>query len=462
MDVYIRLVPRTRSVPRRRDFFGEISSGSIGEMRPDPRRMRSAMQKLSERGVAATPTRTDRIEAIIPAERMLEEFGTAVYEKKIELSERAITMSDTYLAPEREIQVPEELQDVIDFAYVPRPVEFFASSYISPVENVYHLALHEVQLALQAGRCHRRGWTGRGVKVAMADSGFLVHPFFSRNGFTLVPTQSPGSGDPTIDTSGHGTGEAANIFAMAPDCTVFGVKHGFSAASTLEACVDLNPHIMTNSWGWDVDHVSKSQLEQTDPNFFNELVDIETVILQAVTSGITVFFSAGNGHRAFPASIPEVLAIGGVTVQSDGDLEASSYASSFRSKLYPGRRVPNFCGVVGESASAPQPGHIMLPVPANSDLDGENFPSGAQGTGWGIFSGTSAASPQAAGIAALLKGISKNLSPASIQSILSQTATDVVKGKTAHEIEAVSGPDDATGAGFMNAFSACEIAGSIS
>jgi hypothetical protein len=55
------------------------------------------MQKLSERGVAATPTRTDRIEAIIPAERMLEEFGTAVYEKKVEPGTRSLKNCRTLL-----------------------------------------------------------------------------------------------------------------------------------------------------------------------------------------------------------------------------------------------------------------------------------------------------------------------------------------------------------------------------
>lgn len=72
-----------------------------------------------------------------------------------------------------------------------------------------------------------------------------------------------------------------------------------------------------------------------------------------------VIFSAGNGHLAFPACIPDVIAVGGVTVQADGILKASSYASSFRSQLYPGRQVPDVCGIVGESsASPPLKGHI--------------------------------------------------------------------------------------------------------
>ena len=121
--------------------------------------------------------------------------------------------------------------------------------------------------------------------------------------------------------------------------------------------------------------------------FFYELRDVENIINDAIDDGVTIIFSAGNGHRAFPASLPNVLAIGGVTVEPDGLLKASSYASSFRSQLYPGRRVPDVCVVVGEySASAPMKGYIMLPVPNGSELEGENMPSTQRNKGWGIFS----------------------------------------------------------------------------
>src|SRR5713226_6163245 len=139
------------------------------------------------------------------------------------------------------------------------------------------------------------------------------------------------------------------------------------------------------------------------------MVDIETILSDAIQSGIIVVFSAGNGHRAFPGCMPQVISAGGVTVLEDGTLEASTYASSFQSQIYPGRNIPDFCGVVGASGATPQNHHIMLPVPPTSQLDGENFPSNRKMTGWGIFSGTSAACPQLAGAIALLKEIRKNV-----------------------------------------------------
>jgi len=214
---------------------------------------------------------------------------------------------------------------------------------------------------------------------------------------------------------------------------------------------------MSNSWGFDVDVSSREQLKADDANFFNELVDIETILSDAIQSGIVVVFSAGNGHHAFPGCMPQVISAGGVTVLEDGALEASSYASSFKSKIYPGRSVPDLCGVVGASGAAPQKNHIMLPVPTTAELDGLNFPSGRKNTGWGIFSGTSAACPQLAGAIALFKEIRKNVNAEQARTALVKTATDITTGKTAMNDKAVAGPDLATGAGLASVRSACEF-----
>jgi subtilisin family serine protease len=295
----------------------------------------------------------------------------------------------------------------------------------------------------------------------MVDSGFFPHPFFAANGYKLVASASPGADRPEEDASGHGTGECANIFTIAPDCTVYGVKSSASAATSLEAAIGLGPDVMSNSWGYDVDVRSREQLKAVDPNFFNELVDIETILSDAVQSGIIVVFAAGNSQHAFPGCMPQVISAGGVTVLEDGALEASSYASSFQSKIYPGRNVPDFCGVVGAAGATPQDHHIMLPVPPTSELDGKNFPSNRKQTGWGIFSGTSAACPQLAGAAALLKEIRKSVNAEQARTALAKTATDVAAGGTAMGDRAVAGPDLAAGAGLASVRSACEFIASM-
>lgn len=458
-NIVVRLVPKSRSRAPRLDFGLESIQIKPKEFSPDPARARAVLNFFAARQpVEVKPTEKDRIEVEIRRQDFGELFGTKLREGEFSArNENRVTASSSFLVPEAALSVPDELKDAVDFAYVPRPIEFYGASYRPPVEDILHLRLDDVRAALNAPRAHRENRTGRGVKVAMVDSGFFPHPFFAANGYKLIASASPGATNPDEDPSGHGTGECANIFAIAPDCTVFGVKSGPSAATSLEAAIALGPDVMSNSWGFDVDVKSREQLKADDSNFFNELVDIETILADAIQSGIVVVFSAGNGHRAFPGCMPQVISAGGVTVLEEGALEASNYASSFRSMIYPGRTIPDLCGVVGSSGAPPQKNHIMLPVPTTATLDGLNFPSGRKKTGWGIFSGTSAACPQLAGAIALLKEIRKSVNADQARTALTKTATDVTTGRTAMGDKAAAGPDLATGAGLASVRSACEF-----
>lgn len=453
----VRLVPHSDARADVTDFAAAPSERLAGAVSPSRRSMQRAIRTFEDRAIQPEATPLKRLTVELDDSELREMFGDVAMTTHQSATDdgRSLTMTETYRVPGQQLQVPDALSDSVAFAYVPRPVEFFSPNTIPPIEHIYHMRLSDVTTALNALRCHRNDWTGRGIKVAMADTGFMLHPYFIRAGARLIPTEAPGSGPADVDTSGHGTGEAANIFAIAPDCTVFGVKHGSSSAATLETCIAQKPDVMTNSWGYSIDSQSRDELRDNDPNMFFELLDLEVVIASAVTSGITVLFSAGNGHLAFPASHPDVIAVGGVTVNEDGSLEASNYASAFQSKLYPGQNIPDFCGIVGRSEPRPQSAHIMLPVPPNSNLDGANFPSGANGTGWGIFSGTSAACPQAAGVVALLKQIAKNLSPAQVRQVMAARSVDITKGQTATGVPASAGPDLATGAGLVDALRAC-------
>jgi subtilisin family serine protease len=433
------------------------------EFSPDPARARFALNYFAANpSVDVKPTEKNRVELAMGRRDFNDLFGVAL--RAGEFSKRAsdrITLADSFLVPETGLAVPDALKDSIDFAYIPRPIEPYSPSYRPPLENVSHLHLDGVRAALNAPRAHRQEWTGRGVKVAMVDSGFFPHPFFAANGYKLIASASPGADKPEEDTSGHGTGECANIFTIAPDCTVYGVKSSASAATSLEAAIGLGPDVMSNSWGYDVDVKSRDQIKVDDPNFFNELVDIETILSDAIQSGIIVVFAAGNGHHAFPGCMPQVISAGGVTVLDDDALEASNFASSFQSKIYPGRNIPDLCGVVGAAGAAPQKHHIMLPVPPTSFYDGSNFPSGRKRTGWGIFSGTSATCPQLAGAIALLKEIRKGVNAEQARTALAKTATDITAGKSAMGHKAAAGPDLATGAGLASVRSACEFIASM-
>jgi subtilisin family serine protease len=111
--------------------------------------------------------------------------------------------------------------------------------------------------------------------------------------------------------------------------------------------------------------------------------------------------------------------------------------------------VPDFCGLVGRSDNGTAP-LIQLPVQPSSALDALP-PNGASDDGWGIFSGTSAACPQVAGIVALLLAKDPSLSVSDVRDILRDSAHDVVVGHSSMGDAAGPGPDAATGAGLVNA-----------
>jgi subtilisin family serine protease len=218
---------------------------------------------------------------------------------------------------------------------------------------------------------------------------------------------------------------------------------------------------MTNSWGYDIPGA-------TLPNFLRPL---EAAVIQAVRDrGIVVCFSAGNGHFGFPAQMPDVIAIGGVYAHenlsgTDFQLEASDYASSFDSQIYPGRHVPDVCGLVGMK---PRAIYIMLPVEPGCQIDagvgGGSYPNGdetAVDDGWAVISGTSAASPQIAGVCALLKQIQPGLPPSLVKAILRASARDVKTGQSNQGQPAGEGHDGATGAGLVDAFAAYQLARAV-
>jgi hypothetical protein len=349
--------------------------------------------------------------------------------------------------PAQILTVPPELTESIEYAYVPSSFEYHAERRVSPPSQLYHLKLDDVARVLHAHRCHRRGWTGRDIIVAMADTGFAPHPHHELGGFAIDRHALESGDDPARDFVGHGTAGCADLLAIAPDCTLRAIKNTAPqdhAARAIELCLSFNPKVMVHSWGfpWDT-----APFSATDPNKL-EAADIETVLSRG--AGTVIVFSGGNdGKKCFPASLPNVIAAGGVTVDEDGSLVASTIASSFSSALYPGRNVPDICGIVGEaspSAGQKSPrGHIMHPVPHGSRLEGENLAPPHRGKGWGIFSGTSSAAPQVAGVAALMLGIKPSLAPARIKEILLATARDVTGGSSSSGDAAGPGPDLATG-----------------
>jgi subtilisin family serine protease len=318
-------------------------------------------------------------------------------------------------------------------------------------------------MILGADGAHRLGATGKGVRVAMVDSGLYLHPFYNWHDYSVNSVVlGPGASDPENDMVGHGTGQAANIFAVAPAATLVPVKAfnssndwGSDPAGSFNTAIAQKPDVISGSWGWNVDTMTWSQFQTAEPDMYNYMKTLEAAVAHAVALGIVVCFSAGNGEYQFPASHPDVISVGGVhpncPFRSWDDLEASDGASSFDSSLYrdPERHVPDLCGLSGRRAANGDTPLIMLPVQTGSMFD--HYDTSPRVHGWGIFAGTSATCPQVAGVVALMLEKRPDLSPAQVKKILTESCVDVRKGRSAMGDCAGPGWDRATGAGLVNA-----------
>ncbi len=354
-----------------------------------------------------------------------------------------------------------QFEDVLEGVALEEARYFNAPSMFAPAKTYWHLDVPGgVSLGCNADRAHRTGITGKGVKVAMADSGWFKHPYFVERGYKVSPVVlGPAAINPLNDEVGHGTGESANIFAVAPDAELLPVKINFvNTVGGFNAAVALKPDIITCSWG---SHKPLGALSAAD-------LALAAAVAAAVTSGITVIFSAGNGSAGFPGQHPDVISAGGAFMNPDGTFQASNYASGFMSNVYAGRRVPDVCGLVGMQ---PKAIYIMLPLEPGDTIDvgnaGLTHPNGDEtpnNDGWAAFSGTSAAAPQLAGVAALIKQACPKLTPAQIKDVMRKTARDVTTGTCSSVgnihggLAAAVGPDTATGDGLVDAHKAVMLA----
>jgi Subtilase family len=437
-----------------------ITAENVDRYRSSSQDIAAAREEMSKLGFRVVQEGETTITIAGPPKRFKEVFGVGLKKESRPLSERAPEHKVEFFAaevaePEQQLlAAPEPLTPLIEGVAMARPPEIHESALppVAPIDAAAYRYLcvpDDLALVIRATRTHRLGTTGQGVVVAMIDTGHYSHPWFGYHGFRVLPALlGPGEADPGEDTYGHGTGESANIFSAAPDCRLRPIKGLADPTGSFNVAVGSSPapKVISNSWGYDIDYPGAV----LDPY----LKTLEAAVANAVANGIVVCFSAGNGGQGFPACMPDVIAVGGVHVNyPDLSLEASSYASSFDSSLYPGRHVPDLCGITGKLVDingAKAPSHL-LPVQPGATLDVILPSTGADDDGWGLFSGTSAACPLVAGVAALVLGRAPAKTPAEVKSALIKSAIDVKAGQTQQGDVAGPGWDKATGAGLVDA-----------
>lgn len=444
-------------------------ASTVGNFVSDPQQVERAVNLLADAGFEVLQANELMINIAGPRELYESAFDTSlVAEERVTRKSAGIEEEATFLdTTDTDVSGlcsmgGTRFEEVLEGVAIEEPAYPAAPNAFPPPVDYFKLDVPaDVSLACNADKAHRAGVTGRGVVVAMVDTGWQTHPFFTERGYRVDPTLlGPGTSNAGVDENGHGTGESANIFATAPDVTLKPVKAATASGALVNltaafnAAVALNPHIVSNSWTSDIQFGPLSAALQARA----------AAVAAAWGSGVIVVFAAGNGHWGFPGQHPDVISVGGVDIRQDGTLRASDYASGFMSNLYPNRRVPDLSGIVG---MRPKAMNIMLPLPAGCAIDtgnaGGSHPNGdetANNDGWAAFSGTSAACPQLAGVCALIKQACMKLTPAQVRSILMSTARDVSAGTNHPNFgnAATAGPDLATGNGLVDAHKAVLLA----
>jgi serine protease AprX len=283
----------------------------------------------------------------------------------------------------------------------------------------------------------KAGYTGKGVDVAVVDSG--VVPVDGLNGSGKIVygpdlTQETGTPTQNLDTYGHGThmagiiagrdvgatttsGNSSDFVGMAPDSRIVSIKvadaKGQTDVSQAIAAIDwvvenghkngLNIRVMNMSFGTD-----GTQSYVYDP--------LAYAAEMAWRSGIVVVVAAGNDGNSVlklnnPASDPYVIAVGSDSANGTATT-ADDTVSSF-SNNGNGSRNPDVIAPGDHVVSLRDPG---------SYLD-TTYPAAQIGTRLFRGSGTSQAAAVVSGAAALLISQRPELTPDQVKALLGGTAT---------------------------------------
>lgn len=296
--------------------------------------------------------------------------------------------------------------------------------------------------------------SGDGVVAAQIGTGLYRHRFFAERRYRVLPTLlGPGQSDSVRDDHGHGTGEAACLFAAAPNLRLRPVKGLLDPVGDMLMAIDSlpKPDLIVNSWGYDVDQHSWDQLKAIDRNLHNYLRLMEVTIARATAEGIVVTAAAPRTWKSFPTSHTDVLAIG---VSADDEALTSSEITA-ESGLYPGRHLPDFWSradgrgkpfddVMDKLFKQPsQPGATLSLIGGTSATVADE--------GWAWCDVNQASFPLAASMIAVLMERHPGLSNSAVKALMAQATKDLASvrqaGNGGSSLDDLSiGLDNGTGA----------------
>jgi subtilisin family serine protease len=301
----------------------------------------------------------------------------------------------------------------------------------------------DVATYLGVDRIWGAGYRGSGIVVGVLDSGITAQGRPVKSGETSrrIPRVIGGWpsdwGTESSKWSNHGNMCATDVLGMAPEAQLYDLRIAGSGGSpgTISRALQAfqwainqyrtngTPHILTNSWGifqetWDTSYAR-------NPNH-----PFTRKVIEAIDAGIIVLFAAGNCGSTCPDG----------RCGADNGPGRSIWGANSHERVMTAGAVNKNEQFVGYSSQGPGALHADKP----------DFCSITHFTGYNTSdSGTSAATPIAAGVCALLKNANASLTHDQVKQCLMDTAKDI----------GPSGFDRHSGAGIIQAWDAYQRCG---
>ena len=311
---------------------------------------------------------------------------------------------------------------------------------ISVEKDTYITAqMNRVGDIIESHWAHENGYLGKGVGVAVVDTGIALHKDFIEGGNRVIGFADfiNHKTDP-YDDNGHGTHVAGIIggngfsskgkyIGIAPQCNFIGVK-------VLDQRGDGNISDVLAGLQWIIDNRKKYNIRIVNISVgttSKDNLDENSLLVQGVNAvwdyGIVVVVAAGNnGPGPMSISTPGISRKV-ITVGSSDDNIAVEVFGSNRSKDYSGRGPTPFC-IKKPDIVAPGSNIISCNISRYTTQvksEGVRFSSSESPMMYTIKSGTSMATPVVAGAIAVLISAHPQLSNREVKLRLRDCAVDL-------------------------------------